>query len=122
MFSADHPDTEAPYLVKDRFTHLHSLAQEPMQFCPDPNSYRPYGLEFPRLRLKPDVQPELKWVNWRWPRYEYETGAFEGNAEQLKVTVQWIVHEKVVLQRYLLENRGFDDLDVDLAFCKRVKI
>lgn len=122
MFSADHPDTVSPYLVVYRIRQLHSLAQEPSQFHSEPGIFHPFGLDFPSLQLQPDVQPQLKWVNWRWPRYEYETGAFQGDAEQLKVTNQWFIHDKVVLQRCVLNNRGPNNLKVDLAFCKRMKI
>ncbi|KUI53688.1 hypothetical protein VP1G_01109 [Cytospora mali] len=61
MFSADHPRTAEPYLVRDRMADLQNLAQEPFQFSSGVYLNRPFGLEFPGLKLKPDMLPVLKW-------------------------------------------------------------
>lgn len=122
MFSADHKETYNPYWVLSRLRKLNRLAREPFHFAPDLDpQFEVYGLGFPDLILKSDVPPDLKWVNWRWPRYEFDTGAFE-NLEKLKMTTQWMVHDNVVLQRCLLENCGTSNMTIDLQVSKQVCI
>lgn len=52
-------------------------------------------------------QPLLKWVNWRWPRFEYSP-----TKESLKISVQWMVHDHIVLQQWIVKNEGSEDRDI----------
>lgn len=54
-------------------------------------------------------QPQLKWVHWRWPRFEYEL-----RKSKLKVSIQWMVRDHVVLQQWVVENKGEDDISVPI--------
>lgn len=44
---------------------------------------------------------EVKWVNWRWPRYEYNT-----QYPEVKASIQWMIHNGIILQQLVLENVG----------------
>lgn len=61
-------------------------------------------LEIPGLRSR-KRQPQLKWVNWRWPRFEYHLPK-----SKLKVSVQWMVKDRIVLQQWIVENEGNEDV------------
>lgn len=58
-------------------------------------------------------QPQLKWVHWRWPRFEYNL-----RKSKLKVSIQWMVRDHVVLQQWLVENQGDDDIPVPIRLGK----
>lgn len=58
-------------------------------------------------------QPQLKWVHWRWPRFEYNL-----RKSKLKVSIQWMVRDHVVLQQWLVENQGDDDVPVPVRLGK----
>lgn len=51
--------------------------------------------------------PELRWVNWRWPRYQYSPTHMK-----VKACVQYVVREVVVLQQFTLENINDQPVDV----------
>lgn len=121
MFSADHPSVQEPYLVTGRATELEELSQRPFHFGGAFSDGEQYGLKFPKLNLKSDAQPQLKWTHCRWPRHEYSEGDFE-NLPTLKLTMQWMIRDKVVLQQCILENCGEDSFDVDLAFSTSIHI
>lgn len=80
-----------------------------------------YGLIFPNLVMMPDMQPRLKWINWRWPCHEYCPGQFASHPE-LKLTIQWMIRDNILLQRCIFENHGEDDIDIHLEFCKSMVI
>lgn len=108
MFSVDHAGVDEPYQVRGRAYELHARSQQPFHFGgPEPQFATPYGLRFPGLVLKHGAQPRLKWTHWRWPRHEYHAECFEGHTN-LKLTIQWMVHQKILLQQCLLENEGND--------------
>lgn len=71
-----------------------------------------FGLFIPE-ELCPDWAqlPEERWVNWRWPRYEYCPESASGN--KIKVCFQYMVHEGVVLQQFTLENAGETSVELD---------
>lgn len=58
-------------------------------------------------------QPQLKWLHWRWPRFEYDL-----LKSKLKVSIQWMVRDHVVLQQWLVENQGDDDIPVPIKLGK----
>lgn len=115
MFSVDHNDVEEPYLVEQRARQLQFRLQQPFHFGPAQQPEYSYGLRFPGLVLRSLAEPQLRWMNWRWPCHEYSRGDFEDHPN-LRLTIQWMVHEKTVLQRCLVENNGDDfQLDVELS-------
>lgn len=61
-----------------------------------PDGYSPEG----------KAPPELRWVNWRWPRYHYphtHTGI---------KCLQYMIHEGVVLQQFTLENTSNEPIEL----------
>lgn len=61
IFSMDHKKTDVPYYVSVRASDLDALASG--------NGDPSFGVHLPSAFL-PSRAPEMKWVNWRWPRYE----------------------------------------------------
>lgn len=122
MFSADHEGIREPYSVCWRASQLEELSQRSFHYDPvdEYANVQPYGLRFAGLILNTDIQPELKWTHWRWPRYEYSPGAFMHHPK-LRMTIQWMVHQGTVLQQCLLENEG-DDFELEVAFSKSMMI
>lgn len=121
MFSVDHIGIPEPFFVTSRANELHGLSQEPFHFGTAKSDGQPYGLRFPGLVLKSDAEPELKWTHWRWPRHEYARGDFE-DCSGLKLTIQWMVHEKTVLQQCFLEYDGQESIQVAVEFSKSMMI
>lgn len=120
MFSADHQYVSEPCMVLSRAEGLQELSEQPFHFGQaDVEDH--YGLQFPGLTLKPEARPGLKWKFGRWPRYTYSEGSFE-ELPNLKLTIQWMIHEDTVLQECLLENSGNDDIPLDVDFCKSMRI
>lgn len=64
VFSIDQNSTAEPYLIASRAGDLNDLAK-----LGSGRSSQSFGLILPRQFL-PDQIPEVKWVNWKWPRYE----------------------------------------------------
>lgn len=122
MFSVDHAGVDEPYQVRGRAWELHARSQQPFHFRygPIPQFEPPYGLRFPGLVLRHGTRPRLQWTHWRWPRYEYHAGCFEGHPN-LKLTIQWMVHEKILLQQCLLENDA-DDVELSVEFSTSMMI
>ncbi|KUI72184.1 hypothetical protein VM1G_08061 [Cytospora mali] len=90
VFSLD--QTDEPYNIKLRAEQLDDLSAD--------IHTGNYTLEFPPSGDLSRNEPlEVKWVNWRWPRYEYET-----SHPGVKALIQWIVHKNIVLQQLVLEN------------------
>ncbi|KAL1870727.1 hypothetical protein Daus18300_005047 [Diaporthe australafricana] len=118
IFSVDHIGVHKPCQVLERQRDIQKLSQQPFHFGPTSSEY--YGLRFPDL-LEPDAEPQLQWTYWRWPRHLYSLGAFK-YYPNLKLTIQWMVHEKVVLQQCLLENHGKDNISLDARFSKSMVI
>lgn len=107
MFSMDHRSAEEPYLVRSR-------AEDLDRFSRDKGDSLSYLLRLPP-EFWPAVPPQVKWVNWRWPRYEYET-----ELSKLKVSYQWVVHEGAVLQQIVLEAPGDKPIDFKYQFLKDI--
>lgn len=95
VFTIDHTSVDEPYLIKGRAEDLHNLANEDIS----PEEYS-FGLQLPE-DICPKEPPQVQWVNWRWPRYDWEAKVSEVN---VKAVVQWVVHEDIVLQQVVLEN------------------
>ncbi|KAL1874482.1 hypothetical protein Daus18300_003500 [Diaporthe australafricana] len=103
IFTADQRLTHEPYYVVDRAGDLDSLA-------------RNIGDKFSfSLLVPPDCSPdetkppEIRWVNWRWPRYEY---CLPIN-KNVKACFQYMVHDGLVLQQFTLENTSDKSVKVD---------
>ncbi|KAF2108502.1 hypothetical protein BDV96DRAFT_652751 [Lophiotrema nucula] len=58
-----------------------------------------------------DDPPEVKYVHYRWPRYEYKT-------KDLEYTIQWMVRDGIVLQQCIVTNLGDDEMDVPFTFAE----
>lgn len=100
MFAMDDSTAPEPYYVCERAEQLDSMAK-----VPDGYEYTHFGLRLQdELYPKhfPWVAPKVKWVNWRWPRYEWKTA----RTSKLKVISQWLVHNNVLLHQLVLENEG----------------
>lgn len=50
-------------------------------------------------------------VNWRWQRFEYSP-----TKENLKVAIQWMVRDHIVLQQWIVKNDGPDNRRVSIEF------
>lgn len=102
IFSMDHRSTHEPYFISDRARDLEELSQS---FYGNTT----YGLS---MWDWPTTDPTVvKWVNWRWPRYEWET-------TNLKTVFQYYVHDGIVLHQLFFQNiGGIDSVETDLVDC-----
>lgn len=101
MFSMNQRSSEEPYKICERAKELHSLSTRKGDILTFALGLSP--------KFCPNQPPQVKWVNRRWPRYEYDT-----QLPNVKACIQWIVHKGVVLQQLFLENSG--DHPVDFQF------
>ncbi|KAL1848508.1 hypothetical protein Daus18300_013609 [Diaporthe australafricana] len=103
MFSMDHQTTREPWEVHGRALDLDALSQN-------------LGEEFTydlhlSLEFCPKQLPQVKWVNWRWPRYEFDT-----KLPNVSASFQWIVHDGAVLQQFVIENLGDEPVNFKHRF------
>lgn len=107
IFCADHTTTNEPYFVQERAEDLLHLSR-------DKSRQRfTYGLRVQGISMK--NCHHLGYVHDRWPRYEVED-------KSLKLTIQWMVREKTVLQQCIITNTGETDVDIPMEFCKGLHI
>ncbi|KAK2773198.1 hypothetical protein CKAH01_13616 [Colletotrichum kahawae] len=107
IFCADHRTTNEPYSVQERADDLLFLSRDKSrQRCT-------YGLRVLGVNMK--NCRHLGYVHDRWPRYEVKD-------KNLKLTIQWMVREKVVLQQCVITNTGNTDVDVSMEFWKDLHI
>ncbi|KAF5523655.1 hypothetical protein CGCA056_v004233 [Colletotrichum aenigma] len=107
IFCADHTTTNEPYSVQERAEDLLFLSR-------DKSRQRfTYGLRVLGISMK--NCHHLGYVHDRWPRYEVED-------KSLKLTIQWMVREKTVLQQCIITNTGETDVDIPMEFCKGLHI
>lgn len=109
LFSMDQLFTAEPYLVHGRAKDLEALVK-------DMGPNLTYDLVIPP-EFFPQEPLNVKWVNWRWPRYEYDTGV-----PQVKAFIQWVVRDGIVLKQFVLENRSHEDVDFQFCFESRMWI
>lgn len=55
--------------------------------------------------------PQLKWINWRWPRFDYSLPE-----SHLKVSLQWIIRDHTVIQQWTVRNTADKDVDINVQF------
>ncbi|ROW15591.1 hypothetical protein VPNG_02145 [Cytospora leucostoma] len=110
VFSLDHLGAEDPYWISDRASQLHKLSKDI-----DAESFRS-GLLLSKS-FRPNQALEVKWVNWRWPRYEYRTPG-----TNVQVSIQWVVHDGIVSQQILLNNLGDTPADFSYSLKRNVLI
>ncbi|KAH8777643.1 hypothetical protein F5883DRAFT_236440 [Diaporthe sp. PMI_573] len=91
MFCMDHTEVSDPYYVVSRAQELQSLSLS--------SSYGAHTFGMLMDCRPTEGIPSVKWLNWKWPRYEWETG-------DMHIVFQYMVHEGVVLQQLLFQNRG----------------
>lgn len=125
MFSLDHWSVPQPDKVLWRLENLESRAfsaSHPDPFFHKFGCSRRYGLRFPELE-KEEALPRFEWDQCRWPRYEYEAGSFDC-AKKLRLTIQWFVHENVLIQKCILENCGNEVMEagIEASFFPRMSI
>lgn len=96
LFSMDHTETRHPSLVSQRARDIDHLSETAR------GNYS-YGLF---MTDWPTTDPSsIKWLNWRWPRYEWKTG-------NLTTIFQYYVHEGVVLHQLLFHNASDKAIDL----------
>lgn len=95
LFAMDHISTAKPYDVCGRAQALDDLAKHEAD-----RDLISFGCRLDQ-RLQPQEPPNVKWVNWRWPRYEWEA---EVLGVKIKVCRQWVVHGRAVLAQTTLQN------------------
>ncbi|KAF2469785.1 uncharacterized protein BDR25DRAFT_227832, partial [Lindgomyces ingoldianus] len=55
------------------------------------------------------------YVHDTWPRYEYKT-------KKVKVSIQWMVREEIVLQQYIVTNLEAKEIDIPFEFADDMRI
>lgn len=90
------PHTSEPYYGDIRSGDLDELSTEPDYIDKCLGLYLP-----PELYPIDSCLPDVKWVNWRWPRYEWTTRSRDS---KLNVVSQFLVHNNVVLHQLTLQN------------------
>lgn len=125
IFSLDQVKVRKPDDVMHRLDDLESQAfpaSHKSWMHSRPDQRLTYGLRFPKLQEERAL-PEFEWGEFRWPRYEYEAGSF-GCAPELKLTIQYFVRKGVVLQKFVLKNRGNKTVfaDLEASFFQRMFI
>lgn len=105
MFSMDQRSTAEPYLVRARAENLEELSASA-------GTDYSLGLTVP-WDFCPPEPPEVQWVNWRWPRYEYDT-----KIPNVKASFQYLVHNEAVLQQFVLTNSGQDPVPFEYQLDK----
>lgn len=109
LFSMDQWFTDEPYLVRGRNRDLEHHTK-------DTRTNLTYGLVI-SAEFSPQEPLDVKWVNWRWPRYEYDTGV-----PQVKAFMQWVVCDGIVLKQFVLENASREDVEFQFSFENRMRI
>ncbi|KAF3024385.1 hypothetical protein E8E14_014383 [Neopestalotiopsis sp. 37M] len=116
FFTADHECVDEPYFVTSRAEDLDGMIKSPLL---RPESYG-LSLAGSGLSLKPDQRPKLSWKKWRWPCYRYGPEQFNDSSSSL--TVDWMVHEKTLLQKCVLETNAKEDPEIAIQFLKSLRI
>lgn len=106
MFCADHKDTPEPYYVAWRAQALQEKWNDTDLL--NTRQEQAYGTVFDSWEA--ENRPTLKYVRDRWPRFEYDVN------DDIKVTIQWMVHDDIVLQQYVLDNREDEKKNVTFSF------
>lgn len=121
MFSAGHSRADKTYEFRRPTADPNSLASEPFGQAQRRKHPKVFGLKFRDLELAGDSPPTLRWYLHRWPRYEYRGRCFKGST-RVGLAIQFIVRDGTVFQQCILESRGDEDVDLELAFCKGMSI
>lgn len=109
FFSMDQESTDEPYMICSRASDLQELVKDTGQLLS-------YGSIVPD-EFFPQEPVNVKWVNWRWPRYEYDT-----DVTGTKSSTQWVVHKGVVLKQLFLENATKEEINFEFTFEKDMLI
>lgn len=88
IFSMDHSGIQEPWQVVSRAADLEALSL---------SSYEAYKFGIYMVPWPTEGYPSVKWVNWKWPRYEWQTNG-------MKIIFQYLVREGVVLHQLLFHN------------------
>lgn len=112
MFAMVSRVTDEPRWPLSRAQDLQEMSHNPSATSDYFDGFISVGLELkiPGLRSR-RRQPELKWVHWRWPRFEYDL-----RKSKLRISIQWMVRDHIVLQQWVIENKGEDDICVPIEF------
>lgn len=109
LFCADHTGTDHPYGELMRCDDLMNLSQDHSQ------EEITYGLKIPEVSL--ETCRHTGYVHDRWPRYEYgDIG------DKLQMSMQWMVHEKTVLQQCVVSNNAKENTDIQIHFKNGMRI
>lgn len=71
---------------------------------------RPFLIKVPDEYLSPEP-PDVKWVSWKWPRFDYPP-----SANGVQVSIQYMVHNDVVLQQIVITNESQKPVDIELYY------
>lgn len=109
FFSMDQVSTDEPYLVCGRASDLQDLVE-------GTGGFLSYDLIIPD-EFVPQERLNVKWVNWRWPRYEYDP-----DVTGTKASAQWTVHNGIVLKQLVIENATNEEIEFKFSFTKDMLI
>ncbi|KAI3399105.1 hypothetical protein diail_7684 [Diaporthe ilicicola] len=93
-------------LQQNRNYDVRKRAEDLHEYCLDPE----HGLSF-GVRLSESLdafkakEVKCRWVNWRWPRFEFTSP----ESSKIKASFQYMVHGGVVLQQFVVDNTEGDD-------------
>ncbi|KAF7535373.1 hypothetical protein G7054_g5426 [Neopestalotiopsis clavispora] len=114
LFSADHEFVDELYQTIDRAETLDKVTKQSSL------EDKSYGISLDGLELRKESVPKMSWKNWRWPCYEYSPGCFSN--PDLSLTVEWMVHKKILIQRCTVDNKGTSICKIDMSFLKDLRI
>lgn len=114
LFSADHAFVDEPYQTISRAETLHKVTKQ--NFLEEMS----YGISLGGLELEKECAPKMSWKHWRWPCYEYGPGCFTD--PHLSLNIEWMVHEKTLVQKCIVENAGSGSCDIEMCFLKDLRI
>lgn len=98
IVSMDHTEVPEPWFVASRAQKLQSLSMS--------SSYGAYTFGIFMDYWPTEGIPSVKWLNWKWPRYEWEE-------DDMHIIFQYMVHEGIVLQQLLFQNQGKESKPLD---------
>lgn len=131
IFVLDENDTDEPYFVCGRSGDLDRMSQstgkpdfgfsislpDKLRTGPPSDSHIEQLLdpafEWSLISFEDEIQdiPQVKWVNWRWPRYEYHS-----RDHNFTATCQWLVHKNIVLRQLVFRKPDEESRDCFVHF------
>ncbi|KAF3760685.1 hypothetical protein M406DRAFT_353495 [Cryphonectria parasitica EP155] len=109
-----------PYQVQDRMDWLNDLTEKVEQA-------ERFGIVFERplsdIMSNNSGSPDKKWLNWRWPCYEYRNSPDRHpKLPSSRIVIQWMVHNGTVLQKTTVRNLGERPFNAKFQFSGHILI